>query len=306
MNRNRSWLFVTIGALGFLAGAWLAKAQGPGEPGIMIGPGPGPEGGAGMIFQRRVIGPQGPGEDVTFQYVASEGSFERQVVKGAPYSAEALTETTQTLADGNKITHQVKAITYRDTDGRTRREQSLPAIGPFAASGPPPLTIFVNDPVAGVNYVLDPQNKTARKMSWQRFQAGTPAGGAPPAPKTRPTTKALDAKTESLGDKMIEGVQAQGTRTTITIPAGDIGNEKPIQIVSERWYSPELQTVVMSSRSDPRMGQSSYRLTNINRTEPQKTLFEVPADYTIQEMRGPGGPGGAFGMRRKGGPGPRQ
>ena len=297
MKRNRSWLFVTVGALGFFAGAWLAKAQGPGEPGMIIAPAPGPGGGAGMIFQRR-IGPQGPGEDVTFQFVASEGSFERQVVKGAPYSADALTETTQTLADGNKITRQVKATTYRDSDGRTRREQSLPAIGPFAASGAPPLTIFVNDPVAGVNYMLDPESKTARKMSLPRFQAGAP-GGTPPAPRARPTTKALDAKTESLGEKNIEGVRAQGTRTTVTIPAGDIGNEKPIQIVSERWYSPELQTVVMSTRSDPRMGQSTYRLTNINRTEPQKTLFEVPADFTVEEMRGPGG---GFGMRRQGGP----
>jgi hypothetical protein len=300
MKLNRNWLFVMAGAMGFLAGAWLAKAQGPGEPGMIIAPAPGPEGGPGMIFQRRVAPPGLGGEDVTFQFIASEGSFERQVVKGAPYSAEALTETTQALADGNKITRQLKATTYRDSDGRTRREQSLPAIGPFAASGAPPLTIFVNDPVAGVNYVLDPQSKTARKMSSPRFQAGTPAGNPPgPKGKMRPATKALDAKTESLGERNIEGVRAQGTRTTVTIPAGDIGNEKPIQIVSERWYSPELQTVVMSSRSDPRMGQSTYRLTNINRTEPQKTLFEVPADFTVQETRGPGG---AFGMRRQGPP----
>ncbi len=82
---------------------------------------------------------------------------------------------------------------------------------------------------------------------------------------------------------MIEGVEAEGTRTTMTIPAGEIGNERPIEIVSERWYSPELQLVVMTRHSDPRSGETTYKLTNINRTEPAKSLFEVPAGYTIKE-----------------------
>jgi hypothetical protein len=92
-----------------------------------------------------------------------------------------------------------------------------------------------------------------------------------------------DAQKESLGTQVIEGVQAEGTRTTMTIPAGAIGNELPIQIVSERWYSPELRTVVMSKHSDPRMGDTVYRLTNINRSEPARSLFEAPADYTVAE-----------------------
>ena len=88
---------------------------------------------------------------------------------------------------------------------------------------------------------------------------------------------------ENLGKQMIEGVQAEGTRTTVTIAAGEIGNERPIEIVSERWYSPELQLVVMTRHSDPRTGETTYKLTNINRTEPAKSLFEVPSDYTIKE-----------------------
>jgi len=87
---------------------------------------------------------------------------------------------------------------------------------------------------------------------------------------------------DQLGKQIIEGVEAEGTRTTVTIPAGEIGNERPIEIVSERWYSPELQLVVMTRHSDPRFGETTYKLTNINRTEPAKTLFEVPADYTIK------------------------
>ena len=90
-------------------------------------------------------------------------------------------------------------------------------------------------------------------------------------------------KVESLGRQSVEGVDAEGTRTTITIPAGHIGNERPIEIVSERWYSPELQTVVLSIRKDPMVGETTYRLTNINRSEPARSLFEVPTDYTLRE-----------------------
>jgi hypothetical protein len=93
---------------------------------------------------------------------------------------------------------------------------------------------------------------------------------------------------EQLGKQNIEGVEAEGTRTTITIPAGEIGNERPIEIVSERWYSPELQMDVMTRHSDPRSGETIFKLTNINRMEPAKLIFEVPADYTIKEgMKGP-------------------
>ena len=99
--------------------------------------------------------------------------------------------------------------------------------------------------------------------------------------RTKPGPDANEVK-QDLGKQIIEGVEAEGTRTTITIPAGEIGNERPIEIVSERWYSPELQLVVMTRNSDPRSGETTYKLTNINRTEPAKTLFEVPSDYTIK------------------------
>src|SRR5207249_9818645 len=86
-----------------------------------------------------------------------------------------------------------------------------------------------------------------------------------------------DLKTESLGTQTINSVTAQGTRYTRTIPAGQIGNEQPIIIVSERWYSPDLQIVVMSKRSDPRFGETTYQLTNLQRSEPAASLFQVPA-----------------------------
>ena len=90
-----------------------------------------------------------------------------------------------------------------------------------------------------------------------------------------------DVKEEKLPSQLVEGVQAEGTRTTITIPAGEVGNQLPIKIVSERWYSPELKTVVKTLNSDPRTGDTVYHLTSLQRSEPSRTLFEVPSDYTV-------------------------
>jgi hypothetical protein len=253
---------------------------------------------------------------VSMDFVGSEMSFSGNPVKGAPYSAEAVTETVQALSDGNRITHKSTATVYRDSQGRTRREETIAAIGPWAASGEPHQIILINDPAASVSYHLDPQTHSAYKIPMGKgvfFFGNVNAAGAagasdrvftfntrvpPPgsaeggsggiavaaAPRARAgKTAHSDVKTESLGKQMIEGVQAEGTHSTMTIPAGDIGNELPIASVSERWYSPELQTVVMSKRSDPRFGETTYHLMNLQRGEQPATLFEVPSDYTIKE-----------------------
>jgi hypothetical protein len=288
-------------------------------------PEPGPEGGAlspppsmGLMMEGPVGGPMG---DHTFTFISSEMSFDGKVVKGAPYSAEAVTEVTQTLGDGNRIVRKSTASVYRDSEGRTRRDQTHGTIGPFAAAGDPPQTFFINDPVSGFNFILDPRTRTARKLPLPRIE-NLPPGARPevrveervfhqPAPApgaATPGTRVMiyknegeapgpyrtpkqgpRPKKESLGKQTIEGVEADGTRITITIPAGEIGNERPIQIVTERWYSPELQTVVMSKNSDPFVGDSVYRLTNINRNEPARSLFEVPADYKIKDVPPPPG-----------------
>lgn len=293
-----------------------------------------------VIMQERVFqGPEGvpplppPGAD--FVFVSSE-NFGGKIVKGAPYSAEAVTESIQTLADGNRIVNKMTSHVYRDSEGRTRREQTLKGLAGVGTGEEPMQTIFINDPVAGVSYSLDTRTNTAHKSSPVRFQitsrSGAPAEGqrfeykvgsgagatsnvivaapvnAPPQAGTRVpsaevehfnlrteratgyvmrarTSSAANEVKEQLGKQVIEGVEAEGTRTTVTIPAGEIGNERPIEIVSERWYSPELQLVVMTRHSDPRSGETTYKLTNINRTEPAKSLFEVPAGFNVKEMQ---------------------
>ena len=290
---------------------------------------PAPEG--FVIKQQRVFqGPEGaPPPPSDFVFIATE-SFGGKVVKGAPYSAESVTETIQTLSDGNRIVNKMTSTIYRDSEGRTRREQTLKGLGPLGNGEEPLKMIFINDPVAGATYSLDSRSHTAHKTGsftfelgksgvateGQRFEFKVGAGsvtsgnlilaaplGAPPTaarvplPEGEFTTRAQSGTStyifrtksgsanevkEDLGKQIIEGIEAEGTRTTVTIPAGEIGNERPIEIVSERWYSPELQLVVMTRHSDPRSGETTYKLTNVNRSEPAKTLFEVPADYTIK------------------------
>jgi hypothetical protein len=266
----------------------------------MKAPGSGTEPAGDVLFQAQ--GPPMPlppgGGMVQFAYAEFGGGG--KVVKGAPYSAQVTTEHTQTLSDGNTIHNIQTGAMYRDSEGRTRREQPLGPIGPLPGPSNVSPPVFINDPVAGVNYVLNAENKTAQKlpvpksegtssaMGAMRYSVSTASSSAGPvlAVGGGMMTQQLAAadeqsKPESLGTKMIEGVQAEGTRTVMTIPAGQIGNSAPIESVSERWYSPQLQTVVLSTNSDPRMGETTYRLTNISLGEPPHTLFEVPADYKI-------------------------
>jgi hypothetical protein len=241
----------------------------------------------------------------TMDFVGAEMSFSDKPVKGAPYSADAVTETNQMLADGNRITRKSTASVYRDSAGRTRREETISAVGPWAAGGDAPKMIFIQDPAASVSYHLDPQTHTAHKLPMGKntflFSQVGPPGPTPKVFTTRTTSQGgaemvvatgavaelampkPDVKSESLGKQTIEGVEVEGTRSTVVIPAGSIGNEGPISTTSERWYSAELQTVVMSKRSDPRFGETVYRLTNIQRSEQPASLFEVPSDYTVNE-----------------------
>jgi len=346
----------------------------------------------------------------TFEFVSGQ-LISGPPVKGAPYSAEAVNETIQMLADGNRIVQRTMAMQYRDSEGRERREET-------SAMG----VVFITDPIAGARFTLHPESRSAEKgplaalrsvvspsvagnvfaysnsepvklrgtvsqmewvnptawitlsvgnvnwrcataspntllkLGWTRnsinvgdtitvnglradgentcvansvalangttlaamaegpagiatvhvaepatIAVGGRSGGGRGGPATQEFTIATggrliagvvggtaDAKTEQLGNMFIEGVQAQGTRTTTTIPAGDIGNERPINIVDERWYSPDLQMTIMTKHSDPRSGETNFQLKNINRSNPPPTLFEVPSDYTVSAGGGRG------------------
>jgi hypothetical protein len=315
-----------------------------------------------------------------------------KVVKGAPYSAEVITETNQPLADGNVISKKTTGRVYRDSAGRTRQESGAPG---------KEMSVFINDPVGGKTIVLNPgtwravvnprahvftdtKDKQVMKLDGtevrvqdgkvfidgrevadgkaivksrsgkevkvengkvtidgkeiatadgsgthvivKRIDAGDgvhreevrvqvvragddnalamppmpPIPPPPPGSLTAPlaplppmpgistlrfesTAKLGKGVTTSLGNKDFDGVKAEGKSTTWTIPAGEIGNRNPINIVSETWYSPELQVTVHSRYADPRTGESIYRLAGIRRGEPAADLFTAPEGYAVKD-----------------------
>jgi hypothetical protein len=240
-------------------------------------------------------------------------------VQGAPYTATITNESVQTLADGNRIVQTNTGTTARDSMGRTRQDAPLPPIGNAAPPSDAPHLVIIQDPVAQASYTLNYTDKTAFKgpsfisTAIPAISTAIPSGniassmpvsiavaGQVAGPTTmvhvQPSITGMqrvaiadegEGQTEDLGSKTMEGVNVTGTRTTHTIPAGQIGNDKPISIVTEVWTSPELKTIVYSKRSDPRMGDQTFELTNIVRAEPDPALFTVPADFKILESPGP-------------------
>jgi hypothetical protein len=227
----------------------------------------------------------GPGEmGPRMEILGFEEMHPGKVVTGAPYSAITVIVTTQTLADGTSINRKIQASVERDSQGRVRRETTMPAIGPLEANGQPKTFILIHDPVAGTAFELHPDTRTAVQLPARM------GGKKNPDALQNKFDARLEEEVANGTLKNVNGISAQGTRYTRTIPAGQIGNDKPITIVNERWYSADLQIVVKSTRNDPRFGTTTYTVTNLQRQEPAATLFAVPADYTVTQ--GHGGPRG--------------
>jgi hypothetical protein len=230
------------------------------------------------------------------------GAQNGKPVAGHPLTADEERHTLQILADGTRIETKTVDKFYRDDQGRTRTER---------ADG----VVVIHDVVAGRNAQITKGRKMtvqqdpgvsieakqkmeaemeavvldlAEKARAIRAQMPATASRAAPAPTPAPTiADKLNAEAaaknaehlneESLGAQQVNGVRAEGTRTVTTIPIGQIGNDRPIQIVNERWYSNELQMLVKSTNKDPRFGETTYELTNIIQSLPDPALFQVPA-----------------------------
>lgn len=313
----------SITALSLLSLCGMARAQSPAPPS------PGPE----LQVQT--------GPDVGFS-VAFSGKVE--VVKGHGYQADAVTETTQTLADGSHISHKMVASVARDSEGRTMRTETLDGMGLWGGGANDKqikiTTVF--DPVAGTHMHWQSDSKTATVMPMPHpgpmgpgpvhFSGGevgaakfassnepiaAQAGGVvtsgsfgteaaivdgpmpPPGPDTvfigevhteyhKAGAVSSNETTEQLGTRLVDGVEAVGTRVKEVIPAGTIGNDKDLVSTRETWFSPDLKIVVSSIRNDPRFGEIHYTLTNIQVTEPNPSLFQPPAGYTVLHPRAPG------------------
>ena len=241
---------------------------------------------------------------VRWEVGSAESTENVPQITGAPFTADATTEFTQVLSDGNRIEQRYSTSIARDGRGRTRREQEMALVGPltvltskiygpagggrgqavWVSSPGPQRLIVISDPVERVSYTLDEQRKEARRSDAKLFLQPLQDLKKLEASLKREAERTNNQPAvvvEDLGTRQIEGVAARGTRTTTTIPAGEIGNISPINLVTERWFSDELGMAVRITRSDPRSGETVYRLTNIVRAEPPPDLFAVPSDYTI-------------------------
>jgi hypothetical protein len=204
-----------------------------------------------------------------------------EFVRGAPYTGMAVTDTTQVLADGNRIVNHSTAQLARDSEGRTRREETVSNFGPLTTEAS--RLVFITDPVARAEYVLNLEDHTAsvRKLEGTKIitveqkRDGQAAGK--PIQSSSPTETHLDA----LGVDAIEGLQCDHMMLYEMIPAGSIGNERPIVIKSETWASPDLHLLVIRDKKDPRFGQTMYKVTHIVRGNPDPSLFEVPKDFKV-------------------------
>jgi hypothetical protein len=208
-----------------------------------------------------------------FTFLGADGGLDGKVVPDAPYSGTLTTELEEKLPDGKEVVRTATARVYRDGLGRTRYEPIRSADGSPGGSPGTVLSVVISDPVGRIGYVLDPERKVARELPLIQLTADTP-GSVGPSPAPLPK--------EPLGRRTIDGVEAVGERALLTIPAGEIGNDAAIETVSERWYSDELQTVVLASCRDPRFGETRHRLTDVVRGEPDHDLFTVPSDYRIR------------------------
>jgi hypothetical protein len=206
-----------------------------------------------------------------------------QGIKGVPFSADITNVFTRVLADGNRINRETHGKTFRDSEGRTRRENEFDL-----PNGTKRMNITISDPLQHVMIVLDPQAKTATIHHY--FKIELPMSDRPPAPSA-PTVPAAAGATErqrsfervALGTKEIDGFTVTGSRMSTTIEAGRIGNERPIITVHESWFSQDLKINLMTRRDDPQSGQSTMTMSNIHAGEPDPLLFQIPEDYTVKD-----------------------
>jgi hypothetical protein len=299
-------------AVALALGTTLASAQTP-QHGVVFTTKPGTQMSQGCMPPHGRSGPAG-----TFNIALNAPA---EVVEGAPYSGVGITEVVNTLADGNRIVHKNTMRYYRDSEGRTRTEYELAAVGPFALEKARSV-VMINDPVAGKHFVLHEGEKRAdvfpnslpdpvagaeqgpaptpgRKVIMRHQVVGGMAGhppdvvffaghatsavrlphGAGCAPEARKLPQS-----NPLGERVIEGINTIGSALSFQIPAGEVGNEQPITVRSEQWFSPELRVVVASTHRDPLAGDTTYRLEQISRSEPDPSLFTVPEDFAKMEL----------------------
>lgn len=301
---NQAVATLALSSIAALCGMSPALGQiGPGPNAFFLARGPGPDCGPGIVTMQAGAPPLSPPGMLGLPPVQVPGQFRLgphesdTPITHEPYSAAGTTETVQTLADGNRIVHTNTSHYYRDSAGRTRTDVTLSAVGPLTLDQASTV-VMIGDPVARRRVILHPDLKRAEVIPYPPA-SGSAAGGAansagpaaatsstaaPAAIRCTPPANAPAPTTTALGQKTLAGLTAKGTRVEFTIPAGQIGNEQAITVTSEEWVSDELGVVLSSTQHDPMIGDTQFHLDQIERVEPDSSLFAVPADYTVNTV----------------------
>ena len=282
--------------------------------------------GGGPVF--RVGGAVQPAQPAQFQFQQAgtlsvaggrtitlyvNNDLSASVVTGRPFSATEVRSSLQTLGDGTEISSSSSTVIYRDSLGRVREQPDSPNPLMAAVGIKRPGSIMITDPVSRFTITLNPGNMVARKTplttgelrssvadlnarlaeanagtAWRQTTATAPPAGRGGRGGRGGAAVEDTVIDEDLGPQSMNGVVATGTRHTLIIPQGTIGNNRDIHVVNERWYSPDLQMLVKTVNSDPRFGTDTYELSEISRDDPDPALFQIPAGYTVMDGAGRG------------------
>jgi hypothetical protein len=217
--------------------------------------------------------------------VCSAASNNVRLVIGAPYSAFGTSETITTMPDGSKVVRQNTIRRWRDSDGRTRSEIELTTVG-----GPTPVEIntrvtVIDDPAAGERYMVQADGQVVTvAIAPCRGVTEPDITVGPPRPARLPLKVSQPVK---LGERKVDGETVTGSRVEATIPAGAMGNDRPVKMSAEQWYGKDLQVVVEATYKDPRTGETKYKLREIERREPDANLFKPEARKPTMERPKP-------------------
>jgi len=205
-------------------------------------------------------------------------------LRSIPLSGTIEAENQIVDAKGNSRFHRLITKIARDTKGRTRIDVDLHSIG--TPNDPKLVTVHSYDAVTKADLTLFPWRKSAMRYEDKALPRPTPGkrlapialepdhlGQAPPQ---------IETQRIDLGVEVMEGMKLRHGRETCSYPAGFVGHKDAYTVVTDYWYSEELQSFVLVKQLDPSNGVQTLTLSNIHRENPDASLFRFPRDYKVQ------------------------
>ena len=201
-------------------------------------------------------------------------------VQHAPFSSVVTAEWTKTLEDGSTVARQNHRVVVRDGAGRIYQERRT-LVPKDGQAEPQLMRIEISDPAQHIKYFCQPD----QHVCMLRDYTGPPADVSEPVGSTGEGNMVLTR--EELGKSDVSGVEVTGTRETRVMGTGVMGNDRPISITKEFWYSSQLGLNMQVKRSDPRVGIQTFTITEVSLAEPDAKYFQIPAGFKVVDLRSP-------------------